>query len=884
MSDYTFNLETAIATWRQLLYRNRAFLTDDINELENHLRDHIDDMMRQGADAETAFRTALTQLGNFADLEPEYQKVRFGHQKRLRTIQREVNWSVAMLKNYVLSGARNIKRHPGYTFINLFGFALGIACSILIGLYVHQELSYDNWHEKGDRIYRVTRQLTSEDGIHFSARSAVPVGPTLALEFPEIEKSVRFWRSFQSTLGGPRETFRESGLYFTDPNVFDVFSLELLTGDTQTALSEPGSMVLTESAAERYFGDTDPIGRILDYRGYPGNDSLQFMVTGVLRDLPENTHLAFTALATLVGIDTEAGNFGSSKPIWTYVLLPENVDPEILEKKFAGFVDRHFDFETTALTMHLEPLMDIHLSSRYLGGFKPNSSMTYPSLFSLIGLFILILACVNFVNLSTVRTSTRAREVGIRKVFGAVRRQLVAQFMGEAILLVFVASAIAVGFVAISIGEINSKFETALSLDGTTAAAWIILAALILGVGGLTGLYPTLVLSSMKPVTALKKRLTAGGSPLLRKGLVVFQFTVSVSLIACTMVVYNQLDYFQKKDLGFDKELIVVMPRTINENAVRTAFERYPDVIRVSVSQRVPVSRLASDGRPVTPEGFDMPISVDSYIVDDNFLDTFGLQLLAGRNLSEERPSDESAFIINETAVNRFGWGTPEAALGRQLAWHSETGPVVGVVKDFHIDSMHARITPLVLQLKPGFQWWRTFISAKIRAENVANTRVFLENTWREHNPGGAYEAFFLDDSFEQLHRADARIGRIFSGFAGIAVLIACLGLFGLAAYTAEQRVKEIGVRKVMGASMGQIIILLSKDFVILVGVAVIIAIPIVAYSMNAWLSSFAYRIELGPGIYLSSAIVTLVIALSTVSYQAIRASRFNPVKCLRHE
>ena len=477
----------------------------------------------------------------------------------------------------------------------------------------------------------------------------------------------------------------------------------------------------------------------------------------------------------------------------------------------------------------------------------------------------------------------------MRKVLGAYRPQLIGQFLGEAVLLSTLALLLAVVLVELFLPLFNALFDKALALDYGHDGLLLALPALGLLVGLLAGAYPALFMSRFRPVAALKGHLANGFTGgRLRKGLVVFQFAVSVILIAGTTVVYRQLDYVRSKHLGFDKEQVVVMPHPRNgqEAALLAALRQHANVVSVTASQRVPVSTINSDGRPVLPEGFQETVQVDSYIIDPTFVETFGMHLAAGRNLSEAFATDTAAFLINETAARRFGWGTPEEALGRELDWTNgpTVGPVVGVVQDFHLASMHETIPPLVLHMRPGEQWWRTFISAKIRPNDVAGTLAFLEETWRSFAPEGAYAYFFIDESFEQLHRADARFGPIFGFFALLAIVIACLGLFGLAAFTAEQRTKEICVRKVLGASVPGIVLLLSREFAGLILGAFILAVPLAYVAMSTWLENFAYRIALSWPIFLIAGLIALGVALLTVSYQAVRAALADPVESLRYE
>ncbi|MCI0695038.1 ABC transporter permease [candidate division KSB1 bacterium] len=795
-----------------------------------------------------------------------------------------------MFKNYLKIALRNLLRQKGYSFINIAGLAVGMACCLLIIFYVQDELSYDRFHENAERFYRVAAERHRNTDVRWSAWSPVPMGPALRAEIPEVTEAIRFWRAFQPVISYEDKHFREKKFYFTDPAVFAVFSFELSKGDRATALAAPGTVVITETSAKKYFGAADPIGKTLRYVGYPA-DTVNLVVTGVLRDLPHYTQFEFDFLASLLGVETEQDNWGSTKPIWTYVLLPENYSPNLLESKLPAFVERHFTSANSSDSriLHLEPLRDIHLYSRYEGGFKSKSDIAYVYLFSAIGFFILLIACINFMNLATARSLKRAREVGMRKVLGAQRAQLVKQFLGEAFLLGGLALLLALVLVEMLLPHFNAFTGKAIAIsyfrDEFVLAA---LLGIVLLAGLLAGSYPAFFLSRFKPIVVLKGASLRGansGSLFMRKGLVAFQFAISIVLIIATAVVYRQLDYVRNMKLGFDEEQVVVLPYSENERPLLTALAQHPSVLNVSVSQRVPVNTVNADGRTVRIEGSDDPIRVESYLIDDAFLDTYRIELVTGRNLSRIFASDSAAFLLNETAVKAFGWNSPAEALGKRLTWSGwKTGAVIGVIKDFHMSSMHEAIEPLVLHTIPQDRWWRTFISVRLRPDNLAGTLNFLETTWRTFTPNGAYEYFFVDDSFDELHRADQRFGQIFGYFAALAVIIACLGLFGLAAYAAEQRTKEIGVRKVLGASIASVVMLLSKDFLKLVGIGFTVASPLAYFAMNRWLQDFAYRIQMGPEIFVAAGLMALLIAGLTVFYQSLKAALANPAEALRYE
>ncbi len=791
-----------------------------------------------------------------------------------------------MLKNYIKIAFRNINRNKGFSFINIFGLAIGIACCILLSLYVVDELSYDAYHKNSDQIYRVAKTRIAGGNEYNSVWSSPPMGPAVENSFPEVKESIRFWRAFGSVVGYNDTYFNEDHLYFADPEVFETFSFELSVGNPTNVLTNHGSVVLSSSVAEKYFGNQDPIGKSISYNGYPG-DEIELTVTGIMEELPSNSQFKFNILATMEGIETEAGNWGSQKPIWTYLLLQNETDPEALEKKLPSFLDGHYSSSAVTENVELEPLKSVHLYSSYSGGFKTGGNITYVYLFSAIGLFILIIACINFMNLATARALERAGEVGVRKTLGAPRNQLIKQFLGEALIISALAMFFGILFAELALPILNNLAEKSISLPfyesywfpGSLVLLWLI-------VGLLSGLYPAFFLSGFKPIRVLGNKYVKDTSgEMLRKGLVVFQFAVTVVLIIATLTIYNQMEYIQNKNLGFDKEQVIAVPYTENEKALLNLLNQNPDVIQSSVSQRVPVNETNSDGRTISLPDREEPIRVESYIIDENFLSTYKINLIAGRNLSEELASDSSSFLINESAVHEFGWSTPQEAIGKTVTWSSyKPGKIIGVVEDFHMGSFYENIEPLVMHTVRDRTWWRTFISVRVRPDNVSETLSFLESIWKELTPVGAYEYFFIDQSIEQLHRNDQRTGRIFSYFAGLAILISCLGLFGLASFMARKREKEIGIRKVFGAELSNILYLLSIDFLKLIAISFMVAIPIAYISMQNWLQSFAYSINVNAGIFILAGIIVVMITLFTISYQSTKVALVNPVKSLRSE
>jgi putative ABC transport system permease protein len=791
-----------------------------------------------------------------------------------------------MLKSYLKISLRNLLGGKGYTFINITGLAIGMTCFLLILLFVRNELSYDYFHDKRERIYRIGQEIRQNDDARFSAHTQVPLGPSLQNDFPEADRVIRFWRAFRPIIRSGSNPSRESAFYFTDPAVFEVFSFELLEGNPSSALNSPNHVVITESTARRLFGNTSAMGQVLQYEGYPAG-ARELIITGVVRDVPQNSQFRFDYLASLVGVETEAQNWGSRKPIWTYILLSAGADPAAIESKLSDYIEHYYPTTSSDYLLYLEPLTDIHLFSRFSGGFKPSGDITSVYLFSAIGFFILLIACVNFMNLATARSMRRGREVGLRKVLGAQRNQLIGQFLGEAVMLSMISLFFSLFLLELLLPLFNQEFNSALRLrlSGDVVLVLILLGSVLL-VGLLAGSYPAVFLSRYQPVKTLHGRSTPhSGDAKLRKALVVFQFVISIVLIIGTLLVKLQLDYVRHKKLGFDKDMVVVLPHSENETPLLNALSGDTRVTAVSVSQRVPVNDINSDGRTVKVPHLEEPMRVESFIVDDRFLDAYRMKLVAGRGFSHEYASDTAAFVINETAVKAFGWLSPDDAVGQSLRWSgSKDGHIIGVVEDFHTISLHERIEPTVLHMLPDEKWWRTFISARIQAGDLAGILTFLENTWRRYTPDGVYDSFFIDESLAQLHRADQQFGRIFAAFAALAIVIACLGLLGLTAFSAERRTKEIGVRKVLGASVTGIVNLLSLEFVKLVLAANLIAWPVAWYAMNKWLQNFAYRVDISWWVFALAGGLALLIAFATVSVQAIRAALANPVESLRYE
>jgi len=791
-----------------------------------------------------------------------------------------------MIKNYLTVAIRNIARNKTFSAINILGLAIGMACCILILLYVQDELSYDRHHEHADRIYRLAEEAHIAGQTRRIAITSFPMGPALVQDYPTVVDAVRFYKNDEKTpVANQQNQFYERGVLFTETSIFQVFDFPLIQGDPRTALQEPHSIVLTEEMARKYFGDQDPMGQTLSV------DSKTFKITGILENHTHNTHLQFNFL-----VSSMRHSDWIDHSYYTYLLLQDAHAADELETELPNFIERYMGEQLKASGIQfkpfLQPLTDIHLHSHLEFEISPNGDIRYVYLFLVIALFVLVLACINFMNLSTARSATRSKEVGMRKVVGANRSQLIRQFMGESILLALLALLFAVVLVELSLPAFNAFTQRELVLD--YAGNWHVVLALLsvaLFAGLLSGIYPALFLSAFQPVEVLKSVMNRGlKTSYSRKTLVVFQFVISIILIIGTVVVYHQSDYIKNKKLGFNKEQVIVIP--IDRQLVKrykSAVSAQAAVLNVSASSTVPGREIAAHlFRPSLDPVHKDALLINVMYVDHEFIPTYGIEVLEGRAFSEDIGSDRNgAFILNEAALRKLGWTSytnrklervyPE---GNILNVEIQ-GDVVGVVKDFHYQSLHHEIEPLVLMMGGS---WIEYLSIRIRSDDIAATLNFLKTQWLEVVSNRPFDYFFLDDDYDKLYRTEEQIGTLFGLFSILAIFVASLGLFGLASFTAQLRIKEIGIRKVLGASVSNLVLMLSKEFVLLVGIANLIAWPIAYYAMNRWLQDFAYRIDLEIWAFVLSGVLALLIALTTVSYQAWKVARTNPVDALRYE
>ena len=800
-----------------------------------------------------------------------------------------------MFRNYLKIAFRNILRHKTYSFINVAGLAIGMACCILILLWVNHELSYDKFHENADRIYRLCIDANIGGNELQAPVSCAPAAPTMIREYPEVVNAVRVLPYFRGLVEAGIQKFYQDNIYYVDNEIFQVFSLPLVLGNPESALTTANSLVLSQTLATRFFGDQNPIGEILKIDG-----ENEFTITGVMQDVPSNSHLNFEILCsmeTFIEENREYMHMWFEFSCWSYLLLTENADLYVLEQKFPPLIEKNMGNELKqmggAMDFFLQPLTDIHLFSHMEYEISTNGDIANIYLFTGIALFVLLIACFNFINLSTARSATRAREVGVRKTFGAVRGKLIGQFLGESIIYSLLSLIFAVILVEMFVPVLNSFTESKLDIN-LFQTPWLIpgLLGLAIVVGLIAGGYPAFFLSSFRPVKVFKGNLKLGAAnSRFRSILVVSQFIISIVLIIGTLTIYEQLQYMKNKKLGFNKEQVLVIPNISTAGdqsriSLRNELAAVPGVVNATLTNFVPGELISTS--VFIPEGYseDQTQMINHFYADENYLSTLGVEIAAGRNFSNKFATDTSdAIIINQTAASKFGWDDP---IGKtiqvpdlengKLIWIPKT--VIGVVKDFHVTSLHKKIEPLFIRNLCD----ASKMCVRVSTDKIQHTLELLGSKWDNIFPQQPFDYNFLDESYDNLYRAEQRLGDIALSFCLLAIFVGCLGLFGLSAFTAEQRTKEIGIRKVLGASVSGMVLMLSKEFTKWVIIANIIAFPVAYFVMHRWLENFAYRINVSWTTFVMAAILALVIAVITVSFQAIKAAVTNPINSLRYE
>jgi putative ABC transport system permease protein len=807
-----------------------------------------------------------------------------------------------MFRNFLKLALRNMIRQRSYIFINVIGLSTGLACSILIALFVKHELNYDSFNEHKNEIYRMLCLGRIGDSELNGAWTCYPLGSTLKSDLPEVLNFVRFDKWGETIVKYEEKSYVEDGIMMVDSTFFDIFSIPLIVGDPKNVLSVKRNLVLTRSAAEKYFGNEDPVGKMLKV----GTDTVLYSVTGVMENVPENAHFEFNILVSFVTSNQADNGFWLSNTPDTYIRVDKGVDQDKLQEKINNIVLNNVGPQIESLLgitledftkagnsygYFIQPLLDIHLDPSIDHSHKPSGDKKTIFIFTLVAILILVIAGINYMNLATARSAGRAKEVGIRKIAGSTRRSLIIQFLFESMVLTFVSILLGVLIVELQMNFFNNLIHLRLNID---YLAWYTIPGLIILtiiMGLLSGTYPSFFLASFKPVTILTGSLQRGAkSKILRSILVVFQMSISILIILGTLIIYSQIRYMTNKDLGFDKENILVVRRPSALGEQQETFmeevKKLPGVKNISHSTATPVHTNNYNGYWIEGEPTENSYLMQTFQVDENFVETYGIKVIEGRFFSEDFATDSMTCLINESAVNQFGFESPYDF--RIMRPTSQEGDVeylniLGVVKNFHFHSLHDRILPAILLLKPENVRWG-YISISLSPENINQTISQIEKIWREFSDNDPLLSFFMDEEFDSKYQEDRRTGILAVIFSFLSILIAGLGLYGLSSFTSEQRTTEIGIRKVNGASTSTILGLLSKEIIILVGISTIITWPVSYIVMKTWLQNFYFRVPWSPMPYLLSLCVVLAVTWLSISYQAIKASRINPAEALRYQ
>lgn len=803
-----------------------------------------------------------------------------------------------MLRNYLLLAARLLWKNKILSGINIFGLAIGLAASILILIYTQFELSYDQHNVKLDRMYRITLHGALGGNEISATTSPYPMAAALRNEYPEVETAARFRQFFMETLVSYGElSYQESDVYHVDQQFFDIFTADFLSGDGNTALTDPYSIVLSRTMAEKYFPGDEAVGKLLRF-----NNGQDYEVTAVIEDFPENSHIHPGILVSFNSDSNHDSQFWVSNNIHTYLLVHEDTDATALETNLQSLVSKYVapqiedgigaTFEEFlagggAWEYQLFPVADVHLYSNLEGEIEPPSSAIYVYTFQAVAIFILLLACINYTNLTTARSVNRAKEIGIRKVIGAHKNQLIGQFLFESIMTCLLALCLAIPLVAICLPMLNAVTDRALNTDflfNLSTILQLLFGTILISV--VAGSYPAFYLARFQPQLVLKGNLSRGGGNYwIRGGLVVLQFAISIALISATFIVFNQLEYVRNKELGFDKEQLIVIERA---GALGDQLEPFKNqvaqntnVISITSSSHLPgdggdQNAFMIEGRPTTESEI-----LNRFTVNYDYIETLGIELADGRSFSRSQSADHPGFIVNETAVRELNLDNPlSTVLLEPDNDGMEAGPIIGVIRDFHFMSLHQPISAMVLRIDD----FTRYVIVRVANGSTDSVIRSIEETWSRMTNNEPFSYTFLGDEFDSLHEGEEKVGELFFSFSVLAIFIACLGLYGLASFATAQRTKEIGIRKVLGASVSNIVLLMGKEFLILVGIAFLFAVPAAYFAMSRWLEVFAYRIDIGLGAFLVSGVLAMVIAFATVGYQAFIAASNNPSLALRDE
>ncbi len=789
-----------------------------------------------------------------------------------------------MLKNLLKTAVRHIFKHSGYSVLNILGLMLGISSALFLIIYVSDELSYDRYHENADRIYRVSSKITETDDQFTWNVAQIPMGPQVVQDYPEVQSFVRFIPMPRAAYKYEDKEYIEENFQYVDSTLFDIFTYKVLRGEVKSAVREPGKIVLTETVAARYFGDADPVGKTLT------TGTSTFEVTGVIEDVPFNSHFRFDAVSARNNLPKQLGTWGNFG-VFTYLLFPGNFDVKAFEGKIQGMYDAHMKtiFEPLHIKIEyiLEPIIRIHLYSTNPGEPEPTGSITYVYIFGIVAIFLILIAAMNYMNLATARSTRRAREVGLRKVAGSRRGPLVAQFLSESVVFTFISLIISIILLIVFLPKFNTLAGKSFDLSILYSPEVIVsVIGVILVAGFLGGIYPAFFLSRFSPVTVLKGEITQGtAGSLFRKILVVIQFTISVVMIVCTMVVFRQLNYLKNMDQGFKQENVLTLQ--LNQGMAI----KYP-VFKQALLENNDIKYVTSTNTALGEGSGKVIFSIETdqgmaqrginfAVVDHDFVDALGIKIINGRDFQEDMPSDTlTGVVVNQTLANRMGWTDPigkkvQLGDGRQI-----NARVIGVMADYHQTGMYNEIESLMLVYRTR----NNIVYIKLSGNDTGKTISFIESKWKEIFPDQPYTYAFLTDRFNRQFDADEKRGLIFTMFTILAILIACLGLFGLASYMVEQRTREIGIRKVFGADEGVIIRLISRDFIILVIISIIISIPVAYYFMSNWLKNYVYKTNISATLLIIAALMTIAITFITISYKAYQASVLNPASSIKTE
>ena len=905
-----FHLNKAVLTWKKSLRNNPSLEDGYIEELESHLRDKIDAYVNKGMSEEEAFKKAKEGIGNAKKISAEYFKTDTKHIRGKRSRQAP-KWIPVLVWNYLKTGMRVIKRYKGYSFINIFGLAVGITSCILILLYILNETSYDKFYKNSDDIYRVAVERKFPNQKLKSAATERPLAKYLKDNLPGVIEATRISkeRADKMVIKYKDKSFYEDKFILADQNVFKVFSIPFIEGNPDLALSSPFSVVLSKKTATKYFGNQDPVGKVLKLKFKGGNEFYDYKITGIIADQNYNSHFHYDFIASYknhpyVGEERDQDNWNGLN-LYTYLLLQHNVDVNqfdkrlnnVVKEKMFPVIQRKPGISITEpeqaknyYSFFLQPLKSIHLHSDLYGEIEPNGDIYYVYLFGIIGVIIMLLASINFINLLTARSSTRLKEIGIRKAMGSQRKQLIGQFLIES--LIFSAVSLTLSFIITFelLPVINSNAN--LNLSFNLIYNPLILTGLIVFVvltGLLSYLYPAVYLSSINPASIFKGGALKGNTTAksIRNGLVLFQFVLSISLIICTLIIAKQNEYLRNKKLGFDKEHVLVIDGTESILRNRSGFLKVaandPRIQNVSNGQAVPGKQIGTTQLSVEGNQGAGSVSTNWITVGFNYITTLGLKLDKGRDFSKDFAGDSMAVILNEKAVAALNLKEP---IGKKIIYEERSYTVIGVAKDFNFSSLHKKITPMAIFGPDPFNQNRPnqIMVVRMKPGDILSTINFLKKTWQKFSSGELFRYHFLNEDLNKLYKNDLVARNLFSFFTFIAILIACFGLFGLAAFSARQRSKEIATRKVLGATSFQMVLLLTNDFIKLITGAFIIASILSFFTMQQWLNGYAFHTTITYSLFVVAGVISIFLILLTVGYQAIKAASSNPVKYLRYE